>query len=342
MKVIARIAFGLLAVIFLLGTACRKYPPPIQTNTDPPELCEPIQGFNPQSPEQYSFFPKTRYYYSLAKFNPENEREIFALRFDSAERSRNPSELICYNRQNGFFEVVWQKQRGVLPVIRNYCPGPQGKMLIESTTREIYIMPNHGGIPKKIVAKPANGSAALSNPNWNRDGSQFMVYVDRGIGIPGFSVIFNSDGKPLDTIGQQLPPNGSFSGTLNLYTAWDNNGTVYQYNTDFDKTVRSYHTPLKTATGQNIAFSPNGYEMIVCDIDYIYKINLIDSSRAPLRKICETKQYGMPAYSFYGNKIIFIKQCFEGLGKDSFLFSGSVHLMDAGCYHSDSLPLPVQ
>ncbi|MBI3235249.1 MAG: hypothetical protein HYZ42_14640 [Bacteroidetes bacterium] len=242
---------------------------------------------------------------------------------------------MCYNVLTGYTYTVWESlPKNIHPVVKNYAPGPTGAILIESTTGEIYSVSINGGQPVKFIKKPAN-NGLLSNPSWNRDGSKIMVSVN---GIFGkYNVIFDHNGLPLDTIFNLT--NGTFSNNSSLVTSIDNSGVVRQFNPDFDKTVRSYQTPFKNNTGLNVAISPNGFDMVVCDFDYIYQVNLIDSSTKPIRQICETKQYGMPSYSFKGDKILFTKECYRKLNKDTLAFSSSIHVMDKNCFHQDSIPL---
>lgn len=329
MQSVVKICLFIVIASFLLN--CRKAKPDID-EADPPEYCAPFKLNSSRMPLKVNR--------EMARFDPVYPEIIYYLKvkYDSINLEKHiykgkSTQLIAYNLRSNEYQIILSNNKldtsskKISNGIKKFSVGFNDWIVLQDSRNAIWKIKKDGTLLKKIRD---NGS----NPSWNKEGTEILIYDH----ITKQNTIIDVDGNTISSFHTNTG-NLQFSGVSGVLVGLINN-TVFQYNTDYQTTTNNLTSQIGTEFS-DIALMPNGYELILCQESWIMKVNLVDTTvKEGLRMHCLSRFYTSPDVSRDGNRIIFTKINLDDIGHQWMSEQRDIYIMDNRCWHSKKLNLP--
>ncbi len=313
----------------LFAGACRRYPSPPVDAPDPSDQCEQtIDLSKPGLPISWA----NQFCYSKPQFNKQNANQIIYLRAEKDQPGKQ--SLFAYDLgSNQFWPLIHNHPQ--LEVADFSC-GPQGWILIQSKDFELWKMRANGTGLERMTFVKRDGFAY--SPSWSGDGSLISFTVKKAIAdVDGMTIIAQNNAKPLDTVYSATGPLLFTNDPAIMYSI-DRNGVLTQYNSQTNK--KHTYRPSTNDTFLRVCMMPDGLNLMACEKENIYLVDIAGSSRLPLRAVCANKQYLQPNLSNDGEWMVATKRSYTDDGINGIKLSSELYVMDKNCWHPKKILLP--
>ncbi|MSQ79019.1 MAG: hypothetical protein EXR21_04985 [Flavobacteriaceae bacterium] len=118
----------------------------------------------------------------------------------------------------------------------------------------------------------------------------------------------------------------------------DRSGVLTQYNSQ----TKEKHTyrPSTDDTILRVCMMPDGLNLMACEKENIYLVDIAANSRIPLRAVCPNKQYLQPNLSNDGEWLVATKRSYSANGNNRVKLTSDIYVMDKNCWHPKKILLP--
>lgn len=85
---------------------------------------------------------------------------------------------------------------------------------------------------------------------------------------------------------------------------------------------------------------PDGLNLMACEAENIYLVEIAGNSRMPLRTVCPNKQYIQPNLSNDAEWMVATKRSYTSDGANKVKLSSELYVMDKDCWNPKKILLP--